>query len=60
MKEEYFTLQEISNKIKTPVAYLRKMIKEHKLESHKIGRNYKCTESEVQKFIDSCGVKNVR
>ena len=28
MKENYYTLEEISLKIKTPVAYLRKMIKQ--------------------------------
>ncbi len=60
MKEEYFTLQEVSNKLKTPVAYLRKMIKEHRLKAHLMGRNYKCTESEVNEYVKSCGVKNDR
>ena len=58
MNDTQYTLKEISEKIKTPVAYLRKMIKEEKLEGRKIGRDYKCTEKDVQKFIDSCKVTN--
>lgn len=53
MNDTHYTLKEILEKIKTPVAYLRKMIKEEKLEASKMGRDYKCTEKDVQKFIDS-------
>lgn len=60
MKEEYYTLQEVSVKIKTPVAYLRKMIKENKLNAHKMGRSYKVTESELSEYVKSCGVQNER
>lgn len=60
MSDTHYTLKEISEKIKTPVAYLRKMIKEGKLEASKMGRDYKCTEQSVQNYIDSCKVKNVR
>lgn len=60
MNENYYTLEEISLKIKTPVAYLRKMVKAHRLIAHLMGRSYKVTESDLQKYIDSCGVKNVR
>lgn len=54
MKEKLYTLVEVSNWTKTPVLYLRKMIKEGKLEASKMGRNYKVRESEVDKYIDSC------
>lgn len=60
MNDTHYTLKEISEKIKTPVAYLRKMIKEEKLEASKMGRDYKCTEKDIQKYIESCKVKNVR
>lgn len=60
MSEKYYTLKEISDKIKTPVAYLRKMIKEGKLKAHCIGRDYKVSESDILDFINSCGVKNDR
>jgi len=54
MKEKLYTLVEVSNWTKTPVLYLRKMIKEGKLEASKMGRNYKVRESDVDKYIDSC------
>ncbi len=61
MNDKHYTLKDVSETIKTPVAYLRKMIKEDKLEASKIGRDYKCTDKAVQKFIDSCKAgKNVR
>lgn len=60
MKENYYTLEEISLKIKTPVAYLRKMIKQERLIAHCMGRSYKVTETDLQRYIDSCGVRHVR
>ena len=60
MNDTHYKLKEMSEKLKTPVAYLRKMIKEGKLEASKMGRDYKCTEKSIQKYIDSCKVKNVR
>lgn len=60
MKENYYTLEEISLKIKTPVSYLRKMIKANRLVAHRMGRSYKVTEKDLQKYIDSCGVGYVR
>lgn len=49
MKENYYTLEEISLKIKIPVAYLRKMIKQERLVAHCMGRSYKVTETDLQK-----------
>ena len=60
MKEKYYTLAEMSNTIKTPIAYLRKMVKEEKLVAHKMGRNYKVKESDINKYIDSCKYRHDR
>lgn len=59
MDEEYYTLAELSIKLKTPILYLRRMIREEKLVAHKIGRNYKVKESDVKKYVDSCRYKHV-
>lgn len=60
MNNDYYTLDEVSKKIKVPVAYLRRMIKEHKLKAHLMGRSYKVTEIDLNSYINSCGVKNER
>lgn len=59
MDEEYYTLAELSIKLKTPILYLRRMVREEKLVAHKMGRNYKVKESDVKKYVDSCRYKNV-
>ena len=59
MEDKYYTLEEISVRLKTPILYLRRMVREEKLIAHKIGRNYKVKESDVKKYVDSCRYKNV-
>lgn len=60
MNENYFTLKEISERIKTPILYLRRMVKEDKLIGTKIGKTIKVKESDVCNFIDSCKCKHDR
>lgn len=60
MNEKYYTLEEIAITLKTPIAYLRRMIREEKLTAHKMGRNYKVKESDVKSYVDSCRYKNDR
>ncbi|MGN1370677.1 MAG: hypothetical protein ACI4XM_00140 [Candidatus Coprovivens sp.] len=60
MSDKYYTLKEISCLIKTPILYLRKIVKEHKLKGHFIGRQYIVSEKELKDFINSVGVKNER
>lgn len=57
MNTNYYTLKEVSEKIKTPIAFLRKSIKEHKLIAHFIGRQYLVSENDLIKYISSKGVK---
>ena len=55
---KFYTLKEVSVLIKTPVPYLRKLIKEHKLKGKFIGRQYIIDEKDLKLFINSLGVKN--
>lgn len=58
LEQKCYNLKEASIKINTPIPYLRKMIKEHKLKGHFIGRQYIVYENELYEFVKSCGVKN--
>ena len=59
MDDKYYTLDELSVKLKTPILFLRRMVREEKLIAHKIGRNYKVKESDVIKYVDSCRYRHV-
>lgn len=59
MEDKFYTLEEISVRLKTPILYLRRMVREEKLIAHKICRNYKAKESDVKKYVDSCRYKHV-
>ena len=60
MNSQYYTLKEISYILRTPTAYLRKMIKEHTLKAHFIGRQYIVSQEDLNKCLDNLGVKNER
>lgn len=57
MSDNYYTLKEISLKIKTPVLYLRKMIRPKQLKAHFIGKQYVVNEEDLIFFIKSRGIK---
>lgn len=60
MSDKYYNLKEISCLIKTPIPYLRKMINEHKLNAHFIGKQYIVSENSLKEFINLRSVKNDR
>lgn len=60
LEQKCYNLKQASMLINTPVPYLRKMIREHKLNGHFIGRQYIVYENELDKFVKSRGVKNER
>ncbi len=60
METKYYTLKEISERLKVPVAYLRKAIQNHELKGHFIGRAYVVSENDITSYILSKGVKNER
>ena len=57
---KYYTLKQVSEMLITPIPYLRKLIKEHKLKGVFIGRQYIVSEKDLNIFINSLGVKNER
>ena len=60
MSNQYYTLKDISCILQTPIHYLRKLIKEHKLKGKFLGRHYIVSDEELKRFINSLGVKNER
>ena len=48
----YYNLKDISILIKTPIPYLRKMIKEHKLIASFIGRQYVVSDNDLKIYIN--------
>jgi len=58
IKVKYYTLKQVSEIILTPIPYLRKLIKEHKLKGCFIGRQYIISENDLKLFISTLGVKN--
>jgi len=58
IKVKYYTLKQVSEMILTPIPYLRKLIKEHKLKGCFIGRKYIISENDLKLFISTLGVKN--
>lgn len=49
----YFTTKEISLLLKTPIQYIRKMVRENKLKAYKIGRQYIIKEQDLYTYLDS-------
>lgn len=60
MEKKYYTLDEVSKLLRTPIPRLRVLIKEHKLRGLYIGRHYIVSEEELKQYINSLGIKNVR
>ena len=49
----YFTSKEVSILLKTPIQYIRKMIRENKLKAYKVGRQYIIKEQDLNNYLDS-------
>ena len=49
----YFTTKEISLLLKTPIQFIRKMIREKKIIAYKIGRQYVVKEQNLNNYLDS-------
>jgi len=52
-EKEYFTAQEVADKLRVNVMTIYRYIKSGKLEAYKIGKDFRIKESEYQKFINS-------
>lgn len=55
---KFYTFKEVSVLLKTPIPYLRKLIKEHKLKAKFIDKQSIIDEKYLKTFINSLGVKN--
>ena len=51
--EYYFTTKEISLLLKTPIQFIRKMIREKRLIAYKVGRLYIVTQQDLNNYLDS-------
>ena len=49
----YFTSKEVSILLKTPIQYIRKMIRENKIKAYKVGRQYIIKEKDLNNYLDS-------
>jgi len=51
--EYYFTTKEISLLLKTPIQFIRKMIREKRIIAYKVGRQYIVKEKDLNNYLDS-------
>ena len=51
--EYYFTTKEISLLLKTPIQFIRKMIREKRIIDYKVGRQYIVKEQDLNNYLDS-------
>lgn len=51
--EYYFTTKEISLPLKTPIQFIRKMIREKRIIAYKVGRQYIIKEQDLNTYLDS-------
>ena len=49
----YFTTKEISLLLKTPIQFIRKMIREKRIIAYKVGRQYIVKEQDLNNYLDS-------
>lgn len=56
--ETYYTIAELTKILKVSDSTIRRCIKERKLESKKIGRQYRIPEASVKAFLNAQGNPN--
>ena len=49
----YFTTKEISLLLKTPIQFIRKMIREKRIIAYKVGRQYIIKVQDLNTYLDS-------
>ena len=58
--EYYFTTKEISLLLKTPIQFIRKMIREKRIIAYKVGRQYIVKEQDLNNYLDSVKYERYR
>ena len=49
----FMTTKEVSILLQTPIAYIRKLIREFKLNAYKVGKEYRITEFDLKEYLES-------
>lgn len=57
MDNDYYTLQEISERTKAPVSYLRNIIKGGELKAKRLGKHYVVASKDIENYLDKQEVK---
>lgn len=57
IRDEFYTTEELANKLKLNVMTIYRYIKAGKLKAHKIGKEYRITRTEFEKFIHETRTK---
>ncbi len=55
--DEFYTTEELATKLKLNVMTIYRYIKAGKLKAHKIGKEYRITRTEFEKFIHETRTK---
>ena len=53
IKENYYTIEEVSNTLKVAYLTVYRWIKSGKLKAYQVGRLYRITEANLKTFVES-------
>ena len=57
LKDDFYTAEELATKLKLNVMTIYRYIKAGKLKAHKIGKEYRITRAEFERFIRETSTK---
>lgn len=57
IEEEFYTTEELATKLKLNVMTIYRYIKAGKLKAHKIGKEYRISRTEIEKFMKNTETK---
>ena len=56
-KQEFYTTQELAEKLRVNIMTIYRYIKAGKLKAHKIGKEFRLEKKEFQRFLDKTKTK---
>jgi len=56
-KQEFYTAQELANKLRVNIMTIYRYIKAGKLKAYKIGKEFRIDKKEFQRFLDKVKTK---
>lgn len=57
MNKDFYTAQELADKLRVNIMTIYRYIKAKKLKAHKIGKEFRIDKSEFEKFLNSVKTK---